>query len=225
MKGNKIKIDKHVKYADREKAAKDLEKAGKEEWTVLVDAMNDRAHTAWGNLPNMGFLIDPRGLIAHKWAWIQSAGGKTKNGDEDTRTADELLGAVDDLTPWSIADDTQLPLWDTRTGEWLTYDDLTVHFSPGREGTVTCGWETVELKKADLPEKRAKPKEETLMVGKLKLPCVVVEKDGVQTWYCAWLPGDAVAKVVKEGKTILELTDAGFEKGKSWLVEYDPDAK
>jgi hypothetical protein len=223
MKGNKVKIDKHVKYADREKAAKDLKSAGKDDWVVLVDAMDDHAHEAWGNLPNMGFLVEPQGRIAHKWAWVQSAGGKVKNGDEETQTAEALLSKAE-LKPWTIADDPHLPLWDTRDGEWLKYGSETVMFAPAGDGKVKRGDEVIELKKPASAE-RAKIKEETLKVGKLKLPCIVVESDGTETWYCLRLPGDCVVKVVTDGKTVKELTDAGFERGKSCLVEFEPEPK
>lgn len=225
MKGNKVKIDTHQTYKDRLKAAEDLKSAGKEDWVALVDAMDDRTHAAWGNLPNMGFLIDPQGRIAHKWAWIQSATGKQKNGDEDTKGVADLLKAAGDLSPYTVADDPQLPLYDTIEGEWLKYGDETVTFAPAGEGKVKRGEQVIELKTPELPKERAKPKPETLKVGKLKLPCVVVTTDGTETWYCTRLPGDGVAKVVKDGKVVKELTDAGFKKGESCLVEYDPETE
>lgn len=221
MKGNKVKIDAHQSYKDRLQAAKDLESAGKENWVVLVDAMDARSQTAWGDLPNMGFWIDPQGRIAHKWAWIQSSVGKSRNGDENTKQLTDLIKQAGDLKPFSVADDNHLPLYDTIDGEWLKYGDETVTFATAGEGKVKRGDETIELKAPKLDAKRAKVKEETLKVGKLKLPCVLVETDGVETWYCTRLPGDGIAKVVKEGKVIREITDAGFTKGESCLVEYE----
>lgn len=213
-------------YKDRLKVAKDLKKEGKEDWTVLVDAMDDRTQKAWGNLPNMGYLINPHGRIAQKWSWVSSSTGKArKNGDEDTRDVYTLLKEAGDLTPYSVADDPQLPLYDTRDGEWIKYGDETVTFTPAGENKVKRGAETIELKAPELPDKRAKPKTETLKVGELKLPCIVVVQDSVETWYSSWLPGDGVAKVVQDGKVVREVTDAGFEKGKSCLVEYDPEPK
>ncbi|MBZ0136330.1 MAG: hypothetical protein K8I27_08155 [Planctomycetes bacterium] len=223
MKGNKIKIDTHQTYKNREKAARDLKSAGKEDWVVLVDAMDDRAHEAWGLLPNMGFWIDPQGRIAHKWSWIQSSVGKPKNGDEDTKQLAELIKAAGDLRPFSIADDPQLPLYDTREGEWLAYGDEVVTFAPAGKDKVKRGEKSIELKAPEPGDKRAKVKEETFTLGKLKLPCVVVENDGVETWYCPRLPGDGVVKVIKNGKLEHELTDAGFKKGESCLVEFDPE--
>lgn len=220
MKGNKVKIDTHQSYMDREKAAKELKGAGKEDWVVLVDAMDDRAHEAWGLLPNMGFWIDPQGRIAHKWAWIQSSVGKSKNGDENTKQLTDLLKGID--KPFSIADDNQLALYDTREGEWLQYGEEKVEFAPAGEGKVKCGEETIDLKAPELGDKRARFKEEAFKVGKIKLPCVVVENEGVETWYCTRLPGDGVVKVIKDGKVVRELTDAGFKPGQTCLVEYDP---
>lgn len=225
MKGNKVKIDTHQTYKDRVKAAKDLKNAGKEDWGVLVDGMDDKVHEAWGLLPNMGFWIDPQGRIAHKWSWIQSSVGRSKNGDGDTKQLSELIKEAGDLTPFSVADDSQLPLYDTRDGEWIKYGDETVNFAPVGEGKVKRGDETIELKAPELKDKRAKVKEETLKVGKLKLTCVVVEKDSIETWYCTRLPGDGVAKVIKDGEVVREITDAGFKKGESCLVEYDPEPK
>ena len=225
MKGNKVKIDTHQTYKDRLKAANDLKSAGKEDWTVLVDAMDDHTQTDWGNLPNMGYLIDPQARIAHKWSWIQSAAGKKKNGDEDTTDVRSLLKKASDLTPYSISDDTQLPLYDTRDGEWIKYSDETITFAPAGDNKVKRGDEVIELKTPELPKKRAKVKEETLKVGKLSLPCIVVEKDGVETWYSTRLPGDGIAKVLKDGKVVREITDAGFKKDESCLTEYDPEPK
>src|SRR5690606_818311 len=136
-----------------------------------------------------------------------------------------LLKKADDLTPFSVADDNHLPLRDTLDGEWIKYGDETITFAPAGENKVKRGDETIELKTAELPKKRAKLKEETLKVGKIELPCVVVEQDGTETWYCMRLPGDGIAKIVKEGKTVREITDAGFEKDKSCLTEFDPEAK
>ena len=193
---------------------------------MLVDAMDDRTQEAWGNLPNMGFLIDPKGRIAQKWSWVSSSTGNAKkNGDEDTKDAYAVLKDAGDLTPYGIADDPQLLLYDTREGEWIKYGEDTVTFAPVGENKVKRGNDTIELKTPELPEKRGKAKTETLKVGKLKLPCVVVEKDGVETWYSTWLPGDGVAKIIRDGKVVKEVTDAGFEKGKSCLAEYDPEPK
>jgi hypothetical protein len=64
---------------------------------------------------------------------------------------------------------------------------------------------------------------EKLKVGEVTLPCVVVRKDRTETWYCTWLPGDGVAKVVEEGKLMRVVTDAGLEKDKSILMPCEPE--
>ena len=224
MKNNKIKIDTHKTYKEREKAARDLKKSGKDDWVVLCDAMDNRVHEAWGLLPNMGFWIDPQGRIAHKWSWIQSSVGAPKNGDGNTTKLAELIKTAGDTSPFSLADDTQLPLYDTRDGEWLKYGEETVKFSPVGENKVKRGDEVIELKAPELGDKRAKAKTETFKLGKLKLPCIVVERDAVETWYCTRLPGDGIVKVIKDGEVQRELTDAGFEEGESCLVEFDPES-
>lgn len=227
MKGNKVKINNHTKYAERETAAKDLRKAGKEEWRVLVDAMDDRAWQAWGKLPNSAFLINPKGQIAHKWAWVGSSTSKLKRGgDADTSDAYTLLKAEDDLTAYTLADDPQLPLYSVRGGEWLKYGDVTVNFAPAGEGKVkrTEGEEetVIELKAPELPKTRLKPRTETLTIGEFKLDCFVVASGERETWYCPRLPGDGIARVAVAGKVERELTDAGFIKDESCLNKYDP---
>lgn len=234
MKGNKYQIDQHTKYSERLDAAKDLKSNGKEGWRIFVDAMDNRTQEAWGQLPNMGFLIDPQGRIAQKWSWITSASGKTKkNGDEKTTDAYTLLDKAADLAPYSIGDDPQLPLYDTREGEWLKYKladgEETVVFAPAGDGKVkrTAGKKDVviELKTPELPKKRAELKSETLEVGKFKLPCVVLKADGIETWYSTWLPGDGVAKVIKDGEVVRVLSDAGYKPGESCLIAFDPEPK
>lgn len=214
------------------KAAKGLTDNGKEDWTVLVDAMDGRTQKAWGELPNMGFLIDPLGRIAQKWAWITSVSGKTKkNGDEETTDAYKVLEKAGDLKAYSIGDDPQLPLYDTRDGEWLKYKtsdgEETITFAPAGEAKVRRSVgddaKVIELKTPELPAERAKPTAKTMKVGKFTLPCQVFVQDDTETWYSTRLPGDGIAKVVKDGKTVLELVDAGFKPGESCLTEYDPE--
>ncbi|MBK8205351.1 MAG: hypothetical protein IPK87_01035 [Planctomycetes bacterium] len=232
MKGNKVKIDEHKKYAERLKAANDLKSAGKDEWRVLVDGMDNAIHKAWGELPNMAWLIDPKGRIAHKWAWVASSTsdkGK-RNGDDKTGNVYTLLKAAGSLTPYSIQDDTRLPLWGVRGGEWLKYQtpdgNLEVKFDLKDAIMVkrTAGKEEAELKLAvAIPEKPAKPDIRVFKVGKLEFPCYVVTNGDTESWTSPWLPGDGVAKVLQDGKVTLELTDAGFEKGKSCLNAYKPE--
>lgn len=227
IKGNAVKIDKHTSFKDRLKAASDLQKAGKQKWAVLADDMKDTNHKAWGSLPNMAFLVDPLGRIKSKWAWTTSStsdSGK-RNGDEGTDNVYTVLKNAGNLAPYSVADDNQLPLRDTRGGEWLKYGDKLVAFEPAGEGKVKR--DGVEVKLADFKQPKVAAKKETrdFTLGKLKLPCVVVTSGDTETWYCTRLPGDGVVKIVAAGKTMLELSDAGFEKDKTCLQPYDPDAK
>lgn len=227
MKGNAIKINNHVAFKDRVKAANELKKAGKQQWTVLADDMKDTNHKAWGSLPNMAFLVDPLGRVKSKWAWTTSSTsdkGK-RGGDEDTDNVYTVLKAAGDLKPYSVADDAQLPLRDLRSGEWLKYGDSLVTFEAAGSGKVKRGDQEITLADFKAPEKPASPKTRELTAGKLKLPCIVVVSGETETWYCTRLPGDGVAKVVVGGKTTRELTDAGFEKDKSCLQPYDPSAK
>lgn len=232
MKGNKVKIDEHKKYAERLKAAKNLKSAGKENWRVLVDGMDNAVHKAWGELPNMAWLIDPRGRIAHKWAWVASCTsdkGK-RNGDEKTGNVYTLLNAAGSLTPYSIQDDASLPLWGVRGGEWLKYKtlegNLEVKFALEGADTVkrTAGKDETKLKlEVAPPEKPAKADMRELTIGKIELPCYVLKDGESETWICPWLPGDGVAKAVQAGEVTMELTDAGFEKGKTCLNAYKPE--
>jgi len=227
MKGNAIKIDAHTTFKERLKAANDLKKAGKPGWRVLADDMKESNHTAWSKLPNMAFLVDPLGRIKSKWAWTASCtSDKAKrNGDEGTDNVFTVLKEAGNLAPYSVADDAQLPLRDTRAGEWLKYGDKVVTFEPAATGKIKRAGVEVELAEFKQPKAAAKQESKELSIGKLKLPCVVVTSGETETWYCTRLPGDGIAKVVTAGKTTLELTDAGFEKDKSCLVPYDPAAK
>ncbi len=224
MKNNKIQIDKHTKYADRLDAAKDLRKAGKEKWRVLVDDMKDTNHAAWGNLPNMAFLVDPQGRIHHKWSWVASSTGKSKrSGDDGTSDLYTLLKAAGELAPYTVADDPQLPLRDTVAGEWLRYGDTTVKFAPAGEGKVKRDDSVIELAPFKAPAKPTKATRKDFKLGKHELPCVVTQTEEGEIWVCTRLPGDGVVKVVKDGTTLRELTDAGFTEGKSCLAEYKPE--
>ena len=227
LNGNSVKIDTHTNFKERLEAASDLQNAGKQKWTVLVDDMKETNHKAWGNLPNMAFLIDPLGRIESKWAWTTSSTsdlGK-RNGDEGTDNVYAVLKNAGNLAPYSVADDHQLPLRDTRGGEWLKYGDKLVVFEPAGEGKVKRDGVEIQLAEFKQPKTAAKKEAKDFALGKLKLPCVVVTSGTTETWYCTRLPGDGVVKVVTAGKTKLELSDAGFEAGKSCLQPYDPDAR
>lgn len=227
MKGNAIKIDKHTAFKDRVKAAKDLMQAGKQDWRVLVDDMKDSNHKAWASLPNMAFLVDPLGRIKSRWAWTTSSTsdkGK-RNGDEGTHNVYTVLKDAGGLAPYSVADDAQLPLRDTRADEWLRYGDKLVTFEPAGEGKIKRDGAEITLAEFKPPKVAAKKELKELTVGKVKLPCVVVSVGDTETWFCTRLPGDGVARVLVAGKATLELTDAGFAKDQSSLQPHDPDAK
>ncbi|MCC6465735.1 MAG: hypothetical protein IT463_10385 [Planctomycetes bacterium] len=225
IKGNAYQVNKHTKYAEREKQAKALAKE-KSGWRVLPDDMKDTIQKGWGDLPNHALLVDPQGRIAGKWAWVSSATGqkRTEGDSPDVRT----LLKDKPLEPCSIADDPQLPLYDTRSGEWLRYGDELVTFSATGENAIERKAgdkaEAITLKAPALKD-RAKPVLQTHELKGLKLPCVVVTNANTETWICPWLPGDGVVKVITDGKIVRELTDAGFEPEKTCLTPYDPDAK
>ena len=194
--------------------------------------MDERTQKAWGELPNMGFLIDPQGRIAQKWAWITSVSGKTKkNGDEETTDVYKVLEKAGSLKPYSIGDDPQLPLYDTRDGEWLKYktpdgEELVTFASDGDNKVKrSVGDDTalVELKTPELPAKRAEPKAKSMKVGKFTLPCQVFVQGTTETWYSSWLPGDGIAKVVQDGEVVRELLDAGYKPGETFLNKYEPE--
>lgn len=231
--GNKIKINGHTNYAERVDAAKKLRKAGKEAWRVVVDDMKSTVQKTWGGLPNSAFLINPQGKIAHKWSWVRSSTSDTASGsDQDTLSAYKVLDAEKSIKAVTVATDPQLYLRNMLEG-WIKYSltgtgSETVTWNIGeKENTATraVGDKATDIKLEDAGIEESKTESKTLKLGKVELPCVVVKgsKDSKdETWYCGWLPGDSIAKIVKDGKVIREIKDAGFKTGESGLTEYDP---
>lgn len=225
IKDNAYKVNDHTKYAEREKQAANLAKE-KSGWRVVADDMKDSIQKGWGDLPNHALLVDPQGRIAGKWAWVSSATGQ-KRTEGDSADARTLLKDKD-LEPFSIADDAQLPLYDTGAGEWLRYGEELVTFGAASNNAIErkCGDKTEAIAlKAPAVKERAKPVQKTHELKGVKLPCYVLTSDKTETWVCPWLPGDGVVKVITDGKTVRELTDAGFEADKTCLTPYDPEPK
>lgn len=224
VKGNKIQIDDHKKYADRVAAAKKLRKAGKEDWRVVVDGMDNAIQKAWGNLPNCAWLIDPTGHVAHKWAWVASSSGSNKRRNDEKTSDLRALLKDKNLAPYSVADDSQLCLRDVRDGEWVRAkqgdDEITTTYTHSDDGvTVTRGEESesVDVSKFDFAAKakRAKVKTETIEVKDVLLTCWVIESDDAKRWYCPSVPGDGLVRAEESGKVTFELIDAGYAKNKS----------
>jgi hypothetical protein len=228
--GNKIKIDSHMSYAERVKAAKTLRKAGKEKWRVVVDDMKSTLQKTWGSLPNNAFLIDPKGEIAQKWAWVRNSTPESAGSpDQDTKSAYKMLDAEKSIKPVSVGGDRDLYLRDVKDGEWITYTSskkkLSVVWNVKDDGKIfrVADKKEVEIELREPLKKATKTELKSLEVGKVGLPCVVVTDGDDEIWYCGWLPGDGIARIVQEGAVVREVKDAGFKDGESCLTEYKPE--
>jgi hypothetical protein len=66
------KYDAHASYEQKMGYAKELvEQKGIKKVTVLVDGMDQKAHEAFGWLPNMVYLADREGSIVYKATWTK----------------------------------------------------------------------------------------------------------------------------------------------------------
>jgi hypothetical protein len=221
-------VKDHTKYSERVEAAKTMRKAGKENWRVIVDDMKESIQKSWGNLPNHAFLINPQGKIEHKWAWVAaSTGGRRPMAQLDAKTSKlaKVLDEQESLKAMTVAQDKHLYLRDLTDGEWIEYDTGTATFKNGEEGEVitTVGKAEVKTKIEDPAKEALESEMKILKVGEFELPCTVVTDGDTESWYCAWLPGDGLAKVVKAGKVVNVIKDAGFKDGETCLKEYKPE--
>jgi hypothetical protein len=59
-------------FDERESLAKKLKAEEDLSREILIDEMESPVQKAYGNLPNMLYLIDPYGKIASKWDWADA---------------------------------------------------------------------------------------------------------------------------------------------------------